>query len=251
MRDPESLTMIDALIPEVLEDRPMPFHAHLVELRERVIWSLVILGAGAALVYQFSGELLSWLAKPAGQLVFIAPAEAFHTRMKVGLYGGFLLTLPLLLHQVWLFVARAMSRAWRRRLLAMVPLAYGLFLAGVAVCLFLVMPAAMRFFLSYGSEGVKPLISLSAYLSFMTTLSLAFGASFEFPLVLYVLNRMGVVQREQLVAQRRVVYFAVFVVPAVFTPDAFTQVCLASSLIVMFELALLAMKRAPRALAAR
>jgi len=179
--------------------------------------------------------------------VFIAPAEAFHTRVKVGLYGGFLLTLPLLLHQVWLFVARALDRKWRGRLLTMVPLAYGLFLSGVAVCLLLVVPAAMRFFLSYGSEGVRPLLTLSAYLSFITTLSLAFGAAFEFPLVLYILDWMGILAREQLIPYRRLVYFASFIFPAFFTPDVFSQICLAASISALFELSLLAMRFSKRA----
>jgi sec-independent protein translocase protein TatC len=234
--------MIGTMVPELVEDTPMPFHAHLVELRERIIWSLLILGFGGLFVYQFSGELLSWLAKPAGQLVFIAPAEAFHTRMKVGLYGGFLLTLPLLLHQVWLFVARAVDRKWRRRLLLMVPLAYGLFLAGVAVCLWMVVPTAMKFFLSFGTDGVKPLITLNAYLSFVTTLSLAFGIAFEFPLVLYILNWMGILERESLIPMRRIVYFASFIFPAFFTPDVFSQICLALSISVLFEISLLAMR---------
>jgi sec-independent protein translocase protein TatC len=244
VRAPEG--MIDALIPEVLEDRPMPFSAHLIELRERVIWSLAIVGAGALVAYQFSGEILSFLAKPAGQLVFIAPAEAFETRMKIGFYGGFVLTLPLVLHQVWLFVARALDASWRRTILSMLPAAYGLFLLGAGLCLWLVVPAAMRFFYSFGTDGVKPLISLGAYLSFVTTMSLAFGATFQLPLVLVILNRLGVVDRETLAERRRPMYFAAFVFSALLGPDVFTQFCLALSIALLFEIALLAMRR-PRA----
>ena len=108
---------IAALVPELVEDKPMPFTEHLIELRQRLINSLIILACGSAVMFYFSGELLNWIARPVGQLVFIAPAEAFHTRIKLATYGGFLLTLPLLLHQVWLFVARAFDQRWRRRLL--------------------------------------------------------------------------------------------------------------------------------------
>ena len=124
----------------------------------------------------------------------------------------------------------------------MVPLAYGLFLAGVAICLKAVVPAAMKFFLSFGTDGVKPLITLNAYLSFVTTLSLAFGIAFEFPLVLYVLNWMGILERETLIPMCRVVYFASFIFPAFFTPDVFSQICLAVSISVLFEISLLAMR---------
>jgi sec-independent protein translocase protein TatC len=239
--------MIDAPVrvaPGVHEDDdpPMPFSAHLVELRERLIWSLVILGAGAAVTFQFAKPFLDWLARPVGALVFIAPAEAFHTRFKLAFYGGFLLTLPLLLHQVWLFVSRAFSREWRQRMLTMVPVSYALFMAGVLLCLYAIVPAAVKFFLSYGSEGVKPLITLNAYLSFVTTLSLAFGAAFQFPLVLYTLNWMGVLEKESVKPQRRLIWFAAFVFPAFFTPDIIGQCSLAACLILMFELTLLVMK---------
>lgn len=224
------------------DDPPMPFAAHLVELRQRLIWSLTILVAGAALVFQFLEKFLNWLARPVGQLVFIAPAEAFHARYKLAFYGGFLLTLPLLLHQLWLFVARALSREWRTRLLRMVPLSYGLFMAGVLLCLYLVVPAAMRFFMSYGSEGVRPLISLDAYLSFVTTMSLAFGAVFQFPVALYILNWMGVLDKQALRPQRRLVYFLSFIVSAFLTSDLVGQFSLASCTIMLFELTMLAMR---------
>ena len=224
------------------DDPPMPFTQHLVELRQRLIWSLAILSAGAALAFRYSEPFLNWLARPVGQLVFIAPAEAFHTRFKLAFFGGFLLTLPLLLHQVWLFVARALSREWRRRLFTMVPLSYGLFMGGVLICLYLVIPAAVRFFLSYASEGVRPLITLNSYLSFVTTLSLAFGVVFQFPLALYTLNWMGVLDKQALLPHRRLIWFISFVVPAFFTPDIVGQCSLAGCTIVLFELTLLAMR---------
>src|SRR5207302_987801 len=152
-----------------------------------------------------------------------APAEAFHTRFKLAFYGGFLLTLPLLLHQVWLFVGRAFAKTWRRRLLTMLPLSYGLFMGGVLICLYLVVPAAVTFFLGFSSESVRPLITLNEYLRFVTSLSLAFGAVFQFPLVLYTLNWMGILSKAAVTPHRRVVYFAAFVLPAFFTPDVVGQ----------------------------
>ena len=233
----------DIVSPQLADDPALPFTDHLIELRRRVIAALLIWGVGSAAFFEYSDRFLDWIARPAGQLVFIAPAEAFHTRMKLALYGGLLLTLPLLLHQVWLFVARALDRRWRRRLLAMVPVSYGLFMAGVALGIFVVVPAAMRFFLSYGSAGVKPFISLSAYLGLVETLSLAFGAVFQFPLVLYILDWMGILEKKQLEPHRRVVYLAWFIVSALLAPDVVGQVCLAACAIVLFELSLSAMRR--------
>lgn len=229
-------------IVAALEDRKMPIAAHLVELRRRLITGLLIWGAGSALAFLYSARLLDFLARPVGSLVFTAPAEAFQTQVRLALYGGFLLSLPLLLHQLWLFTARALAPAWRRRLLVMVPLSYGLFLLGVGIAIYGVVPQAMRFFMSFGSEDVKPLIALSAYLGFVEKLSLGFGAVFQFPLALYILNWMGVVSKEQLKPHRRLIYFAAFVLPALFTPEIVGQISLAACLIALFELSLLAMR---------
>ena len=229
--------------PEVVEDPPMPLTSHLAELRSRLIASLAILAVGTATTYQFSKGFLSWLARPVGSIVFTAPTEAFHTRIMVAVYGGFLVTLPLLLHQVWLFVARALDRRWRRRLLAMVPLSYGLFLLGVSICIFVAVPATMRFLLSFGSDEVKPLLTLSAYLGFVTKMSLAFGAVFQMPLVLYGLNRAGVLERATLVEYRRHVYLLCFIAGALMTPDVFSQILLALLSVGLFETTLLTMRR--------
>ena len=233
--------------PALVEDPPLPLMEHLLELRRRLIVSLLLVACGAAVSFYYSGVLLSWLARPVGGLVFISPMEAFHTRMKLALYGGFFLSLPLLLHQVWLFTARALEPRWRRGLLMMAPLSYVLFMGGAAFCLTAVVPAAMRFLLSFGSEGVKPLMSLGAYVSFVTTLTLAFGAIFQFPLVLYLLDWMGILKKSQLTPRRRLVYLATFIVPAFFTPDVVGQISLALCMIALFELSLLAMAARGRA----
>ncbi|OGR85331.1 MAG: twin arginine-targeting protein translocase TatC [Elusimicrobia bacterium RIFCSPHIGHO2_02_FULL_57_9] len=223
----------------------MPLTEHLVELRRRLIVSLLILAAGSAAVFHFSGEFLNWLARPVGSLIFVAPTEAFYTRLRLAVYGGFLLTLPLILHQVWLFTARAIEPRWRKMFLSMLPLSYGLFLLGSALCLYLVVPTAMKFLLSYGSEGVEPMITLGAYLDFVTGLSLSFGFVFQLPLVFYSLNRMGILQRSRLVKLRRHIYLLCFLSSAFLTPgpDVVTQLCLALPALVLFELSLLAMKR--------
>lgn len=236
--------MIDAPARfERLDDPPMPLFDHLIELRKRLIISLLILGAGSAVAFRYSGELLTWLARPVGQLVFIAPTEAFYTRLKVAVFAGFALTLPLILHQAWLFTARALDRRWRRMLLAMAPASYGLFLLGGGLCLFVVVPAAMRFLLSYGSEGVRPMLTLGAYLEFVTGLTLAFGAVFQLPLALYGLNRAGILERGRLTGLRRPIYLLCFVGAACLTPgpDVVSQIALALPAVVLFELTLLAM----------
>lgn len=238
------MPVVERQVPD-LDDPPQPLVEHLAELRRRLIVSLFILAAASAFVFQRSGDFLSWLSGPVGGLVFVAPTEAFYTRLRVAVFGGFLLSLPLLLHQVYLFIARALDARWRRLLWTLLPLSYALFLLGAAASLWVVVPAAMRFLLSYGSQGVTPLMSLGAYLEFVTGLSLAFGTVFQLPLVLYALNRMGVVSRETLGTWRGPIWLACFAASALLTPgpDVVSQVALAVPAVVLFELSLLAMSR--------
>lgn len=237
-------TLPPALLPD-LDDPPVPFAEHLIELRARLIWMVVFLAAGSALVFQYSDAFIDWLAKPVGHLVFVAPTEAFYTRLRIAVFGGFALTLPLQLHQVYLFVAKALDRQWRSLLVACVPAAYGLFMLGAGLCLYVVVPGAMKFLLSYGSDGLRPMLTLAAYLDFVTGLTLAFGAVFQLPLALLALNKAGVVDRHRLAGLRRHVYLLCVLAGAFLTPgpDPISQLALALPAAVLFEATLLVMRR--------
>lgn len=224
-------------------DREMPLTEHLEELRGRLIRCLLSLAVGTAVAWAWSGDFLSWLARPVGGLVFLTPTEAFFTRLKTAMYGGFLLTLPILLHQAWGFTAVAMGRGLKRVLVLIVPASFVLFLSGIALSVFVVVPAAMRFLVAYGSSDIRPMLTVSAYLEFITTLSLAFGVVFQIPLVLILLQKAGIVTREGLASRRRYVILGAFIVGGALTPgpDVFSQVCLAIPVIILFEIALLVM----------
>lgn len=218
---------------------------HLAELRSRLIVALAAVAAGTAVAWSWSAEFLSWLARPAGGLVFLAPTEAFFTRFKVAMLGGFMLALPVVLHQAWGFTARALGARLRGLVNTILPVSYLLFVAGSLLAVVVVVPNAMRFLIAYGSDEVRPLLSVGAYVEFVTTLALAFGVVFQLPLVLVLLDRLGIVTRERLAAKRRVVYFVGVVAAAMLTPgpDIVSQVALAVPIAVLFELSLLAMRR--------
>jgi len=222
----------------------MTLAEHLDELRRRLIVSLAALAIGTALVWAWSGEILSWLARPAGGLVFTAPTEAFLTRMRAAFFGGLLLSLPVILYEAWSFTACALAAELRRSLSAILPLSYALFLAGTALGVFVVVPATVRVLVGFGSADVRPLLSAANYLEFVVWLSLAFGAVFQLPVVLVFLAKAGVVTPETLRERRRVCWLAAFVAAAVLTPgpDLFSQVALAVPMILMFEGSLLMMK---------
>lgn len=226
---------------QAIADPPQPLVEHLIELRKRLMVSLGILALGTGICYRWSGELLAWLARPAGTLYFNAPTDAFYTRVKAAVFAAVLLTAPLLLHQIWLFVARAVEPRLRAALWRLLPLSYLLFLGGASLGALVVVPAAMRFLLSFGSDEIRPLLTLSAYLEFVTSLSLAFGAVFQLPIVLFGLNRAGIVSRAVLSRHRRHIYVLSVAAAAFLTPgpDLFSQVALALPMVVLFELTLL------------
>lgn len=227
-----------------MDDPAEPLAAHLIELRQRLICCLLFWAAGTAVCYGLSGRLLSWLARGVGGVVFTMPAEAFLVRLKAAFFLGFLAALPLLLHQAWLFVARALSPALRRLAVALAAASYLLFALGAALALFVVVPAAMRFLLAFGSPDIHPLMTLSGYLGFAAGLTLAFGGVFQIPVVLVALNRLGLVSRRALRERWRYVYLGAVVLAAVLTPgpDVISQLALAAPCIVIFELTMLALR---------
>ena len=226
-----------------IDDPRQPLIEHLTELRQRLIVSLVILALGTSAAWSWSGVFLDWLVKPAAPLYFSAPTDAFYTRLKAAVFGGFLLTLPLLLHQAWLFVARALPPDGRRLTARLLPASYVLFLSGAALAVCVVVPAAMKFLLAFGSDEIRPWLGLSSYLEFVTSLALAFGAAFQLPVVLVGLNRLGMVSRAGLAEKRRYVYLGAVCAAALMTPgpDVISQLALFLPTVLLFELTLLAL----------
>ncbi|MDE2293083.1 MAG: twin-arginine translocase subunit TatC, partial [Elusimicrobia bacterium] len=227
----------------VYEDREMPLVEHLVELRSRLIVSLLGVGAGTLVVWFWTGELLTWLARPVGGLVFLHPTEAFFARFKLAAYGGFLLALPLVLYEAWAFTARALGVKVRRVIAFMIPASYLLFVAGVSLALTLAVPTATRVLATFGTDNVKPMLSVGEYVGFVEMVSLSFGCVCQLPLVLFFLERVHIVTRRGLASQRRGIYFACLIGGTVLAPmpDVLGQMMVAVPLVLLFELSLAAM----------
>ena len=213
---------------------------HLDELRRRLMLIAAILFVSCALAYPLTGAILIWLAHPLGQLVFSRPMEAFDTRLELSFYLGVAASFPFWLRELWGFASPAFGDGTKRMLLRILPAAYLLFFAGASLALFVVLPPATAFFLSFGNAAVRPLISTGEYVDFALRLMVSFGLAFQMPLAMMAANRLGLVDRATLVSWRRGVYFVAFVAGAVLTsPEVFTQICLAVPLIILFELGLL------------
>ncbi|HZE89219.1 MAG TPA: twin-arginine translocase subunit TatC [Verrucomicrobiae bacterium] len=225
--------------PPALDVR-VSFWEHLDELRRRLTVSLLLLAGASALVYPFTPAITEWLARPLGGLFFTRPFEAFDTRLKVSCCLGLAASLPLVFAQAWAFAGPALGVRARRTLGRTLPAAYVLFLAGGALAFFVVLPPATAFFLSFGTQDVHPLISISEYVDFTLRLVVSFGLAFQTPLVMLLLARLGIVSSARMRGARRGVYLTAFVAGAFLTsPEVLTQISLAVSLIALYELGLI------------
>lgn len=220
----------------------MTFAEHLAELRRRVIRCLIALGAASSICYLRSETLLAWLlrplSEPVGQLYFFSPQEAFVVRIKTALFCGALLTAPWMFAQLWLFVAPGLRDGERRMILPLTAMTTVFFAAGAAFSYWIVIPVALSFLLSMGSDLLRPMISVTEYVSFVSTMTIAFGIAFNLPVFLLGAVSAGVLSDRVLAAHRRHAVVVAFIAAALLTPgpDVASQVLLAIPLIVLYEI---------------
>ena len=228
-----------------IDDR-MPFMEHLGELRVRIVRGLYGVLAGAAIALPFSQTIVDWLARPVTRLgydlVFTAPAEAFWVQMKVGLFAGLFMAAPVILWQVWSFIAPGLHEQEKKYAAPFVIIGSLMFVAGGSFALFVVTPYALSFLLGYARAGLRPMITIQNHIDFLLKFTLAFGLVFELPLALTLLARMGVVTARTLARNRKYAVLGAFVAAAILTPtpDAFNQMLMAGPLIVLYEVGIVA-----------
>lgn len=217
-----------------------PLRDHLQEFRKRLIICLVVVAIAALACYNYVDDIIALLSGPAGKLYFMNPSEVFFTYMEIALYAGILLTLPVLLYEVWAFVAPALWPEERRAVLVILPTAVILFYVGLVFAYYLVIPAAVTFFMGFATQTLQPMFSLESYLSFILALTLPFGFIFELPLIVVFLAKIGLVTGDFLKGKRKILIVIAFIFAAVVSPttDIFTQTMIAVPLIVLYEISL-------------
>jgi len=233
-----------------MAEKEMTFLEHLEELRQRIIISLIAVGIFFVISYIFSKQLLSFILLPykkivhQNPLVFIAPVEAFLTYLKVAFFSGIFFASPVIIYEFWAFVSPALYPHEKRIAIPILLLSVIFFVGGCAFCYFLVLPIGLKYLIvGFSSEMLAPMISVGKYLSFSLIFILAFGLIFETPLILFFMNRLGLIELETLTKNRRVVIVGIFIIAAILSPpDVVSQVLLALPLILLYELTLIAIK---------
>ena len=224
-----------------------PLVEHLLELRRRLMWIVGILLLALGAMVPFAQQLYTFVAQPlmatlpvGSSMIATDVIAPFFVPLKVTLMAAFLLTLPHTLYQVWAFVAPALYQNEKRLVFPLVLSSFLLFAAGMAFAYFLVFPVVFKFLTSMTPDGVNMATDIDKYLSFILGMFVAFGMTFEVPVVVVLLQRMGVVSVEQLKKARPYVIVVAFVIAAIVTPpDVISQTLLAVPLIVLYEVGIL------------
>ena len=220
-----------------VHDDEMSAINHLEELRRRLIISIVTVLVASGCCYFYAEEMVNFLTKEAGKLYYMNPAEAFFTYLKVSFFGGFLVSIPVLMHQFWAFVVPALTNQEKKTFDIIVPASVVLFFLGLAFSYFLVVPTAVHFFMGFSTDSLLPIFSIGQYLSFVIAFVLPFGFVFELPMIVLVLAKMGFLTSDFLKEKRKYVLVGAFVVGAIIspTPDIFSQCMIAIPILLLYE----------------
>lgn len=236
-----------------------PITAHLVELRTRLLWVIGAMVIGTGLCFVFVEGVYSFLVDPLAnameqggstpgtqRLIYTGLTEAFFTYVKVAFFAGIFLTFPILLWQIWLFIAPGLYKNEKGAFLPFLLATPVLFFLGGACVYYLVIPMAWPFFLSFQTSGAETSLPIqlearvSEYLDLIMTLIFAFGLCFQLPVLLTLLGRAGLISAEGLASKRKYALIVTFIVAAFITPpDVISQILLALPIMGLYELSIL------------
>ncbi len=232
-------------------ENEMPFLDHLEELRWRLIKTVVSVVVASVGVYFFSEYILGLLIQPyndalahlnrpgSQRLIFLTPTGGFMIRIKLSVFAGVLLTLPVIFYQIWQFVVPGLIDSERKYLPLVVFSSTFCFLSGAFFCYEIVLRYGLRFLLSFETADLAATISVNEYLQFITMLIFVFGLVFEMPVVSFFLTKIGLVTPPFLRHYRRHGIVVMVILSAVITPpDIFTQLLLAAPLVLLYELSI-------------
>ena len=239
-----------------LNENKQPLLAHLVELRSRLIKTMIMITLLFIIFYLFADNIYNFLVQPYAnavegeegrRLIFTALHETFFTYIKVALFAALFISLPFLLIQLWIFVAPGLYKNEKNVVVPYLLATPILFILGSALVYYLIMPLAIKFFLSFesiGGNGALPIqleAKVNEYLSLIMRLILAFGLCFQLPVALTLMARVGLVSSEGLKKNRKYVIVGIFAIAAILTPpDPISQIGLGIPILLLYELSIIA-----------
>ncbi len=240
---------------QATEDNKMSLTDHLMELRKRLSRSLIALGIGFLVCYYFKESIFEIITRPLTRvlaknsyLIYTGLTEAFFTYMKIAFFAALIITSPFILYQIWKFISPGLLPREKKYVVPFVISSSFLFIGGIVFGYFIVLPTAFEFFVSFNNEYLKAMLSFKDYLSLFVTFLLGFGISFELPIFIFFLTKIGIVNAQMLSKQRRYAILIIFLVAAVLTPspDALSQILMAIPLMFLYEISIFVSKFAEK-----
>src|SRR3954467_4032182 len=231
------------------EESVMSLVDHLGELRTRLFRSILAVAVGPAVGFYFPVPIRNFLIEPlpGDKVQVLRIGDAFVIQMKISIVVGIILAMPVLLYQLWAFVAPGLTPSERRTVRPWIPLALLFFVLGVAIAYF-ILPYAIAFLFSFTDDVLVAQPAAGPYFDFVTTLFLVFGLIMEFPIVLIGLSRVGIVTSTRLRTSRRMIILAISIFAAVATPggDLISPIVLGGTMYILFELTVIFIRRSGR-----
>ena len=237
--------------PTTQPEKVMTLVDHLTELRSRIVRAVLAVLIGSVVGFLNATTIRNILIQPLPAdnrfLQVLSPGDGFSIAIKISLVVGIILAMPVLLYQVWSFVAPGLTPSERRALRPWIPLALFFFLLGVSIAWF-ILPFAIGFLLGFTDNILRANLAAPAYFDFVTTLFLAFGLLMEFPIVLYGLGRVGIISSDRLRRSRGPIFLGIVIFATAATPggDLVSPAVLGGTMYLLFELTLIAIRRSGR-----
>jgi sec-independent protein translocase protein TatC len=223
-------------------DKELSLVQHLKEFRDRLMVASIAVVATTAISFVFATDIIRILLVPAGvdHLIALSPTENFTTYMRVALFTGIALSMPVILYEIYAYIDPALHPNERRFALTAGPFVLLLFIVGMLFCYYGLLPSSLKFLVNFGSPVIENQLRASEYLSFVTTFILGMGVVFEVPVLIFALVRVRVLNRAWLAKQRRYVVVIVLIIGAIITPtpDPFNQLLVSVPMYLLFELGL-------------
>lgn len=232
---------------ETSEEHKMSLTEHLIELRKRLLRIFIALGIGFGICYYYKDFIFDIITKPLTQvlppnshLVYIGLTEAFFVYMKLAFFASLIITSPFILYQIWKFISPGLLLKEKKYVVPFVLSSTLLFAGGVLFGYFIALPPAFEFFVSFNNQYLQAMISFGDYLSLFVTFLLGFGLSFELPIFIFFLAKLGIVNAKMLSQKRRYAILIIFIVAAILTPspDALSQILMAIPLMFLYEVSI-------------
>jgi len=223
----------------------LSFVDHLEELRWRLFKAALAIVIMAIVAFYFSDQLFLFLIKPLGEIKLHVTevTGSFYAYLKVSFFAGIFGSLPVVFYQLWMFISPGLYKHEKKVVIPLVAISSVLFIGGAAFCYYIVLPLALTFLIGFSGEILNPIITVGSYISFTGLLLMAFGFSFELPIVAFFLGKIGLISSKFMAKGRRYAIITILILGAVITPpDIFTQVLLAIPIYLLYEISIIIVK---------